>query len=166
MHAPADELFSAGILSQEDVAMARDRVNQAFNTTQQELQGRPSSPSALLRRLKFPSSGTVELLKAAEVFEQAVEMVRNRSREAVPTGVAVPELSPCELSVLANLSGMVQLNQHLKRRTLVTGSLSNIHFKFQCMHTDERVRGVCLHRLHGVGVLPVNKHTIALTNVQ
>jgi len=110
--------FSAGILSQEDVVVARERVNQAFNTTQQELHGRPSSPSALLRRLKFPSSGTVELLKAAEVFEQAVEMVRNRSREAVPTGVVVPELTPCELSVLANLSGTVQLTQGLDHSSL------------------------------------------------
>lgn len=92
-------------MSQNELLTAKERVDLAFNTTQQELRGRAASPSALLRRLKFPRSGTVELLKAAEVFEQAIEMVRNRSGGAVPTGTIVPELTPCELSVLANLSG-------------------------------------------------------------
>ena len=41
--------------------------------------------------------------------------------------------------------------------------LSKIQFKFWCIHTDERVCRVSLHRLHGVVILPVNKDTIAPT---
>jgi len=116
-------------LSQNELLTAKERVDLAFNTTQQELQGPAASPSALLRRLKFPRSGTVELLKAAEVFEQAIEMVRNRSRGAIPTGTTVPELTPCELSVLANLSGRAHCWQTLSVsfQNVIYHSLLRLH---------------------------------------
>ena len=41
-----------------------------------------------------------------------------------------------------------------------SGCLTRIHLKFWCMHTDERVRSLCLH-LH-VGFLPVCTHDINL----
>lgn len=81
----------------------REKVDLAFNKTQQELQ-RSNSPRSLLRKLNFPESGIIEHLKAAEVFDQAVTMLRsNVSR--LEEGGEIPVLTECELEVLGKLSG-------------------------------------------------------------
>ena len=108
----------------------RENVNAAFNATQVELQAHTrSSPSMLLHRLRFPENGSIELIKAAEVFQQAIDMVMfdgNTSTGDVNT------LTPCELTVLAELSGCME--------HLVTADCSeNI-----CFHQQYRTyEGVC-----------------------
>lgn len=85
----------------------REKVNLAFNRTQEELLISTHSPSSLLRRLKFPSSGIIEYLKAAEVFDQAVAMIRKQllANGTIVGGDDVLDLSSCELEVLGRLSG-------------------------------------------------------------
>lgn len=82
-------------------------MNIAFNKTQEELLHSSNSPSSLLRKLKFPDSGIIEHLKAAEVFDQAVTMIRNQliSNGTSVEGDDIPDLSSCELEVLGKLSG-------------------------------------------------------------
>lgn len=85
----------------------RDKIDLAFNRTQKELRQSPNSPGSLLRRLKFPESGIIEHLKAAEIFDQAVTALRNQllSNTSVQIGDEIPDLSECELEVLGQLSG-------------------------------------------------------------
>lgn len=85
----------------------REKVNMAFNKTQEELHQSSNSPGSLLRRLKFPESGIIEYLKAAEVFDQAVTVLRNQllSNTSLQLGNRIPDLSECELEVLGQLSG-------------------------------------------------------------
>ncbi len=85
----------------------REKVDLAFNLTQQELRSSQSSPSSLLRKLRFPSSGIIEHLKAAEIFDQAVKRIRE---QLIRNGTVVSDdntldLSSCELEVLGVLSG-------------------------------------------------------------
>ena len=78
----------------------------AFSLTQQELHNLTSSPSpsSLLRRLNFPQNGSIDLFKAAEIYAELVAMVR--SRQDNHQGITpIPELSDCEATVLAELSG-------------------------------------------------------------
>jgi len=85
----------------------RERVDVAFNLTQLELRGSNDSPISLLRKLKFPSDGIIEYLKAAEIFDQAVKRIRNQlaqNKTIRPEG-GVLDLSSCELEVLGRLSG-------------------------------------------------------------
>ena len=60
----------------------------------------------LLRRLKVPDSGIVELLKAADVFQEALEAARLAHEGETTT--TIPMLSACEVMLLAELSGCAQ----------------------------------------------------------
>lgn len=95
-----------GIFSLDIMDGLRERIDQAFNQTQQELQS-SNSPGSLLRKLNFPNSGIIEYLKAAEVFDQAVTMLRNQlmNNASLEIGDQIPVLSECELEVLGKLSG-------------------------------------------------------------
>lgn len=102
---------SAGVFSPDMVEAAREQVELAFNQTQQELRRSPaSSPGSLLRRLRFPESGIIEHLKAAEVFDQVVGMLRRQLLEngSLSESTEIPRLSECELEVLSVLSGCTQ----------------------------------------------------------
>lgn len=114
----------------------RERIDLAFNRTQEELLQSSRSPGSLLRRLKFPESGILEYLKAAEVFDQAVTMLRNQllNNESVQMiGDQIPDLSECELEVLGKLSGCQEHQReadcsscfHQKYRS-VDGSCNNL----------------------------------------
>lgn len=96
-----------GIFSPSMMEGFRERVNLAFNRTRQELQRSSRNPGSLLRRLRFPESGIIEHLKAAEIFDLAVTMLRNQLLQngSVLTGIEIPNLSECELGVLSQLSG-------------------------------------------------------------
>lgn len=85
----------------------KQKVDIAFNRTQQELRRSSTSPGSLLRRLRFPESGIIEHLKAAEIFDQAVSMLRQQllNNGSGPAGMEIPDLSECELEVLSVLSG-------------------------------------------------------------
>lgn len=118
----------------------RERVDRAFNRTQQELQQPPSSPGSLLRRLRFPDSGIIEHLKAAEIFDQAVSMLRREllNGSSVLPGTDIPDLSECELEVLGTLSGCQEHQRvadcsdclHQKYRT-IDGSCNNLDHPLQ-----------------------------------
>ena len=118
----------------------RDQVNRAFNKTREELLASKNSPSSLLQKLKFPNSGIIDYLKAAEVFDQAVTIIRNqilRNRTDVG-GDAIPDLSSCELEVLGKLSGCEEhkkeancsncMHQHYRS---IDGSCNNLDFSLQ-----------------------------------
>ena len=85
----------------------REKIDLAFNITQQELRTSKDSPSSLLRKLRFPDSGIIEYLKAAEVFDQAVMKIREQliRNGTIVAGGGVPDLSSCELEILGRLSG-------------------------------------------------------------
>lgn len=89
----------------------RAKINAAFNATREELRTRPQTPGSLLRRLKYPDSGIIEHLKAAEIFDQVVALIRRNltsggeDRRLVFSNGTIPHLSECELDVLSQLSG-------------------------------------------------------------
>ena len=84
------------------VAEIRATVNFAFN---QSSPRNVTSPHQLLRRLKLPDDGSVELLVAGDVFQEALEIVR-ATHDSSEGGV--PVLSECEVNLLAELSGCRQ----------------------------------------------------------
>ena len=100
-------LLCAGLIDLMDVQEMRAKVDVAFNATREELKSKPQTPGSLLRRLKFPDSGIIEHLKAAEIFDQAVALIRRNltSGEPVVGTGNVPQLTECELEVLQKLSG-------------------------------------------------------------
>ena len=87
----------------------RAKIDAAFNATREELRSKPRTPGSLLRRLKYPDSGIIEHLKAAEIFDQAIAQIRrnltNGGRQLVTSTGILPYLSECELNVLQHLSG-------------------------------------------------------------
>ena len=99
--------YSPGILSPSMMQGVRERIDLAFNKTQEELLTASHSPRSLLRRLKFPESGIIEHLKAAEIFDQAIMEIRNQllKNTSIPQSSKIPEFSSCELEVLSKLSG-------------------------------------------------------------
>lgn len=113
----------------------REMVNLAFTRTREELRNYSTSPHSLLRRLRFPDSGIIEYLKAAEVFDQVVSMLRNEllRNSSINKGDEIPELSECELEVLGELSGCSQHQReadcsscfHQKYRS-IDGSCNNL----------------------------------------
>ena len=113
----------------------RDKVNLAFNKTQQELQRQSNSPRSLLRKLNFPESGIIEHLKAAEVFDQAVTILRSNVSRLEETSGEIPVLTACELEVLGELSGCKEHQReadcsscyHQKYRS-VDGSCNNLDY--------------------------------------
>jgi peroxidase len=119
----------------------REKIDLAFNKTQQELhQHSPNSPGSLLRKLKFPESGIIEHLKAAEVFDQAMAMIRSQlaSNTSLEIGAQIPVLSQCELEVLGSLSGCQEHQReadcsscsHQKYRS-IDGSCNNLNSPLQ-----------------------------------
>ena len=110
-------------------------IDLAFNATQRELENKARTPGSLLRRLKFPDSGIIDHLKAAEIFDQAVALIRRRltNGEPVVGSETVPFLSDCELEVLQQLSGCEEHKKtvdcsscfHRKHRTY-DGSCNNL----------------------------------------
>ena len=94
----------------------RAKVDAAFNATREELKRKRLTPGSLLRRLKYPNSGIIEHLKAAEIFDQAVAQIRHNLTNgglAVVTDSRVPYLSECELEVLQRLSGCEEHNREV-----------------------------------------------------
>ena len=100
-----------------DVQEMRAKIDAAFNATREELRTKPLTPGSLLRRLKYPDSGIIEHLKAAEIFDQAIAHIRrnltNEGRLGVFTGGSVPILSECELNILQQLSGCEEHNREV-----------------------------------------------------
>lgn len=168
-------LVPQGVISAETLAEVREQVDLAFRRSQQELLVGPASPSLLLRLLNLPPPGAVELARAAEVFQevysrhwqliqshlpacyslllpplQALERVR---AERIPAGndSMIPELTPCELRVLAELSGcadhrrVVDCSQscHLQRYRSHDGTCNNLNRPLQVSHCDYQCRGAC-----------------------
>ena len=88
----------------ESVSEISGGVDYAINITRIEL-NRNKSPSSLLRRLRFPKSGIIELARAAEVFGAALEQIHNSSSQLGNSTTSLPSLTSCELDVLAELSG-------------------------------------------------------------
>ena len=101
-------LSSTGVIDRQTIDGLTQKVEDAVIATFTDIMNEESSsPSRLLHRLNFPSSGVVEHLVAAEVFEQAVELIHanaSNSSRIAPGGM-VPTLSACEVAVLATLSG-------------------------------------------------------------
>ena len=95
-------LTCAGVIDASTVAEIRSTVNFAFN---QSSPRNVTSPHQLLRRLKLPDDGSVELLVAGDVFQEVLEMVR-ATHDSSEGGV--PVLSECEVNLLAELSGCRQ----------------------------------------------------------
>lgn len=83
-------------------------MNNAIKSTTDKMAARHrNSPSELLSLLRFPSSGTVDLAKAAEIFDEAVQRYEsNYTGDNALTGIPL-YLSDCELTTLARLSGCV-----------------------------------------------------------
>lgn len=125
----------------EDVESLKLMVELAVNATQLHLRNRTHSPSKLLRRLKFPEGGLVEVLKAAEIFDQGIALVRARlgSGDPIERGSSIPHLNQCEIQLLSELSGC-----ELHTRTAdCTGC---IHRKYRtidgtCNNLDYPLRG-------------------------
>ncbi len=110
-------------------------INIVVDATHLRLQQATHSPSALLRRLRFPQGGLIEVLKAAEVFDQAVGIIRSRllANRTVTKGSSIPLLSRCDVELLSELSGCKEHNRitdcsscfHRKYRT-IDGSCNNL----------------------------------------
>lgn len=85
-----------------------NEVNNAIrNTTNRMATQHHQTPSELLMLLRFPSSGTVDLAKAAEIFDEAIQRYEsNFTADTAITGIPL-HLSDCELNTLAKLSGCV-----------------------------------------------------------
>lgn len=115
-------------------------VELAVNATQLLLKNKTHSPSKLLRRLKFPESGLIEVLKSAEIFDQAIAVVRSRlaSGDPVQEDTVIPQLTQCEINLLSGLSGCRQHKRtadcsdcfHRKYRT-IDGTCNNLDCPFQ-----------------------------------
>ena len=128
-------MCAAGIFSRSMIRGFREKVDLAFSRTQQELLRSSTSPGSLLHKLRFPESGIIEHLKAAEVFDQIVTMLRNQllRNSSVATGGVAPDLSECELEVLGQLSGCEEHQKeadcsscyHQKYRS-IDGSCNNL----------------------------------------
>ncbi len=134
-------LVHAGLLSREDVERLKLSIDVAVNATHLRLQQATHSPSALLRRLKFPQGGLIEVLKAAEVFDQAVGIIRSRLliNQTLERGSVIPHLSRCEVEVLSELSGC---EQHI--RTTDCSSCSHRNYRTMdgtCNNLDYPLRG-------------------------
>ena len=65
-----------------------------------------SSPHKLLRQLKLPDNASIELFVAGDVFQQALEAARMGHSGNSEEGV--PNLSECEITLLAELSGCLE----------------------------------------------------------
>ena len=93
------------------------------------------SPSELLTLLRFPSSGTVDLAKAAEIFDEAIQRYESNFTATDTSKTGIPlHLSECELTTLARLSGCTSHRRapncsdicyHQRYRTL-DGTCNNI----------------------------------------
>lgn len=112
-----------------------NEVESAIRNTTSKMAGKQHhSPSELLSLLRFPSSGTVDLAKAAEIFDEAIQRYEsNFTGDTAVTGIPL-HLSDCELTTLARLSGCVSHRHvpncsdvcyHRRYRTL-DGTCNNI----------------------------------------
>lgn len=126
-----------------------DEVESAIrNTTNKMASKQRHSPSELLTLLRFPSSGTVDLAKAAEIFDEAIQRYENNyTIDNIENGIPV-HLSDCELTTLARLSGCVS-----HRRV---PNCSDI-----CYHRRYRtLDGTCnnlQHPLRGAAIMPFSR---------
>ena len=72
-----------GIITPQELLSIRNNINEAINQTKQRLleavRTRSASPSKLLLLLKFPTEGTIELAKAAEIFAEAIARIESNS---------------------------------------------------------------------------------------
>ena len=130
-----------GVLTIQDVESLRSMIELAFNATQLHLKNRTHSPSKLLRRLRFPESGLIEVLKAAEIFDQGIAMVRARlgSGDPIQRGSSIPLLNQCEIQLLSELSGC-------EHHTRTADCSSCFHRKYRtmdgtCNNLDHPLRG-------------------------
>ena len=101
--------FITDISRRVPIQQIADQVDSAIkNTTDRMASRQHSSPSELLALLRFPSSGTVNLAKAAEIFDEAIQIYESNftADDAATTGIPL-HLSDCELLTLAKLSGCV-----------------------------------------------------------
>jgi peroxidase len=96
-------LSCEGVIDASTMDAIRSKVNFAFN--HMDLQP-VSSPHQLLRRLNLPDNGSIELLVAGDVFQEALEVVR--ASHTGPSEAGVLSLSECEVTLLAELSGCLQ----------------------------------------------------------
>lgn len=93
----------SGVIDASTIDAIRSKVSFAFN----HMNMQPvSTPHQLLRRLNLPNNGSIELMVAAEVFQEALEMVRASHTGQSEAGV--PSLSECEVTLLAELSGCLE----------------------------------------------------------
>lgn len=83
-------------------------VDNAINNTADKMAAKQHhTPSDLLSLLMFPSSGTIEVAKAAEIFDEAIQKYEsNFTRDTIVSDIPL-HLTDCELTVLARLSGCV-----------------------------------------------------------
>ena len=65
-----------------------------------------STPHQLLRLLKLPDRTSIDFLVAADVFQEAVQAAREDLQGDSEGGI--PQLSECEINLLAELSGCLQ----------------------------------------------------------
>ena len=99
----------ADISQRVGIQQIANQVDNAIRNTNDRMMGRQRfSPSELLTLLKFPSSGTVDLAKAAEIFDEAIQRYESNFTSGDDALNGIPlHLSNCELTVLARLSGCV-----------------------------------------------------------
>lgn len=92
-----------GVITAATVDSIRSMVHFAFNSSSPRA---VSSPHQLLRQLKLPDNGSIELLMAGEVFQELLQAVRNNHSGNSSAGL--PSLSSCEVTLLAELSGCLE----------------------------------------------------------
>ncbi|CAI8057022.1 Peroxidasin, partial [Geodia barretti] len=117
-----------GVIDATAVGNIRSMVMFAFNHSSIN---NVSSPHQLLRRLKLPDDASIELLLAADVFQQALDAARSSHQGESEGGV--PALSDCEITLLAELSGCLEHSPtphcsdvcHHSRYRSVDGSCNN-----------------------------------------
>ncbi|XP_071807106.1 peroxidasin homolog isoform X2 [Asterias amurensis] len=110
---PVDEDREGDQFVDSSITQAINNVDRAINETRRDLFDRtkPRTPSDLLTLFRFPSTEAMNIARAAEVFEQTLQLIHDHIEAGMKVNLTGVEftyndlVSPRFLNLIANLSG-------------------------------------------------------------
>ena len=103
-----------GVIDSDTIPNIRNKVSLVFNHTLALAHGPTISPMDLIRRLRLPDSASLDLIKAAEVFQEVLAAARKNHSNSPAGGLGSSRgkdglsLTSCQVVLLAYLSGCMQ----------------------------------------------------------